>query len=561
MSTRFIKFIPRLPDQIRKHTDPVTALAADVLHALGIAVILWCLLYYAVFLPFFVARRVIGGLLVTALLIGSCVSLRLLYRAARDPAVLASPERFRSRVRGASWVLVGCIWVVVTILVIMDGGIGGRFLLAYVALVVVAGALLGKRVALLGTCLFFGLTLVLAILGQAGISLPRTLPGPPLVAWYVVVLVSSLAAVPLLLAYAAFGEALALARRRASELEGLDRALRESEARLRTIVETAPDAIFILNTSGYAVEVNEAALRDLGYTRAEMIGMHVTDIVAPAFRARATSRFPEMSGPTYYESIHMRKDGTEVPVELNTRKIVFQGEPALLGIARDITERKLTEERLRALHGQLLTAQEQERRRIARDLHDDITQRLAGLAIEIGLLRRHQLPAMTAAHVATLQEQAQQVATDLRDIAHEIHPGILEYVSLGGALDTLCAQVSRQREIAIDCVAEAVPDGIPRDISVTLYRIAQEAVGNAARHAEASSIHVTLTGLAGSTAVERLRLTVVDDGKGFQIENVRGGSGLGLLSIEERVHALKGRFALTSAPGEGTRLEVEVPLV
>lgn len=559
MSSR-LKFIPALPEEIREKADPATALAADVLHALGIAVILWCFFYYSLLIPFFVARKVVAAAFVTALLAATLVSLLLLHRVARDKQALGSPELLRNRVRRASWVLVASSWIVITVLIVLDGGIASRGLLLYVGVLVAAGALLGERVALLGTGLFLGTTLLFAILDQYGIRLPRAIPGPPIAAWYFLAFASGLVAVPLVRVFSAFGEAQTLARRRAEETENLHQALRESEARLRTIVETAPDAIFILNTSGCVMEVNQAASRDLGYTREELAGMHLTKFVSPAFQVRARARFPELGGPMSYESIHVRKDGAEFPVELNTRKILYRGEPALLGIARDITERKLTEERLRALNGQLLAAQEHERSRIARDLHDDITQKLAGLAIEIGLLRRHALPPATAVLVATLQEQAQRVAADLREIAREIHPGILEYVGLGAALESLCAQVSRQREIVIRCSSRHVPEEIPRDISVTLYRIAQEAVGNAVKHADASVITVTLSGAAGSGSARSLLLTVADNGNGFVPDRARGGSGMGLLSIEERVRVVNGSFEICSAPGDGTRLKVEVPM-
>jgi len=226
----------------------------------------------------------------------------------------------------------------------------------------------------------------------------------------------------------------------------------------------------------------------------------------------------------------------------------------------DITEHKRAEERLRSLTGQLLTAQEEERRRIARDLHDDITQRLAGLMIEIGLLRRRQIGAATAAALASLQEQAALLTNDLRGIAHEIHPGVLEHAGLRAALEGFCAQVSRQREVTIRFSSTDVPDGIPQEISVILYRIAQEAVGNAVKHVVASLINLTLTAFADPGGTKRLRLAVTDNGKGFLIKSVPGGSGLGLLSIEERVHLVKGTFAISSAPGEGCRVDVEVPL-
>jgi PAS domain S-box-containing protein len=252
--------------------------------------------------------------------------------------------------------------------------------------------------------------------------------------------------------------------------------------------------------------------------------------------------------------------GEWIPVELNMFLVLFDnGERKPIAralVARDIRERKRSEERLRALTRQLLTAQEEERRRIARDLHDDLTQKLAGTAIELGLLRREH--GAVSERVALLQEQITRVTEDLRGLAHEIHPGILEHAGLSAALEAYCTEVSRQRAIAIRYAAQAVPSGIPRETAVVLYRIAQEAVGNSVKHSNASLVEVALTGVQDAKGT--IKLIVADNGKGFLTEDVRDSPGLGLLSISERVQLVNGRLAIHSRPNEGTRLEVEVPL-
>jgi len=251
-----------------------------------------------------------------------------------------------------------------------------------------------------------------------------------------------------------------------------------------------------------------------------------------------------------------------IPVELNTFLVLFSnGEKKPIAralVARDIRERKRAEERLRALTRQLLTAQEEERRRIARDLHDDVTQKLAGAAIELGLLRQERLAGAVSARVVRLQDQVTQVADELRSLAHEIHPGILEHVGLSAALEAYCSEVSRQRSIAIHYSSQDVPAGIPPETAMVLYRIAQEAVTNAIKHSGASRVDVVLTGIQEANG--RIKLTVADNGKGFLIEEIRNGSGLGLLSVEERVQLVHGTFAIHSRPDEGSRVEVEVPL-
>ena len=149
---------------------------------------------------------------------------------------------------------------------------------------------------------------------------------------------------------------------------------------------------------------------------------------------------------------------------------------------------------------------------------------------------------------------------DLRNIAQAMHPSLLEFAGLSVALEALCRQISLRRKIAILYTAEGLPDRLPDEISITLYRIAQEAVGNAVKHAGASTIHVRLRGGSDLGERHRLCLTVSDNGRGFLVDKIQRSSSLGLLSMEERVHLLKGSFAISSLPGEGSRVMVEVPI-
>jgi PAS domain S-box-containing protein len=291
--------------------------------------VLWCLLvYFPVIVPLFAARR------------GAACLLGLLWLGAPLASLLLLHRR---RICTASWVLLTGWWMVATILVALSGGIHSVGVGLFVPLIVFSGWLFGKRAVLCAAGLFFGMTLALALFEEYGVTLPRYFPGSPLAIWSVFLLASGQLIVSLILVYGAFGAALALARERAVELSKLAAALQESEDRLRTIVEAAPDAILILNSAGRIVEVNDAATRQLGYTRQELLKLGVADFVAEEFRERAKSRFPEMETRAPYESRHLRKDGIEVPVELNTRRIMYAGEPALLAIGRDISERKKAE--------------------------------------------------------------------------------------------------------------------------------------------------------------------------------------------------------------------------
>jgi PAS domain S-box-containing protein len=253
-----------------------------------------------------------------------------------------------------------------------------------------------------------------------------------------------------------------------------------------------------------------------------------------------------------------------IPVEMNSFMVREPGSGRLLAwavVARDIRERKRAEERLHALTGQLMTALGEERRRIARELHDDITQKLAVLGIDLGLVRKDLESAALSERLGLLQEQILTLSEDVRQLAYQFHPSVLQHSGIVAAMDTHCQEVSRQGKIAVDFVVRDVPSALPQDISLTLYRIAQEALRNVVKHSSATSVSVVLACVKETDGNRKLRLSVMDNGRGFLTEDVPKGAGLGLLGIEERVRLVNGRCEITSVPMEGTRVEVEVPLV
>ncbi|HKW10726.1 MAG TPA: MASE1 domain-containing protein [Gemmatimonadaceae bacterium] len=210
---------------------------------------------------------------------------------------------------------------------------------------------------------------------------------------------------------------------------------------------------------------------------------------------------------------------------------------------------------IRNLAGRLLTATEVERARIARDLHDDVSQQLAALGISLSALKRHlpNDPAMRE-EVAALQSQAMRAADDLRALSHELHPAALRHAGLVPAMAELCSQYGRGDSM------RAVLSAKPRDISVSddvalcVYRVTQEALRNAARHSGAHGALVTL-----HTSENALDLQIADDGMGFDENAARRRGGLGLTSIDERVRLVGGTVRVDSSPGHGTRISIRVP--
>jgi signal transduction histidine kinase len=208
-------------------------------------------------------------------------------------------------------------------------------------------------------------------------------------------------------------------------------------------------------------------------------------------------------------------------------------------------------ERVRDLGSRLLNAQERERSRIARELHDDISQQLAVLKIDLKLLSR-----TVQGHVegvaADAVKRAEDIATSVHDLSHRLHPARLRLMGLVEALEGLQSELS-QPDVTVTFTHENVPSPLPPDLTLCLFRIAQEALQNALKYSKARNVSVDVrAGFDGIT------LTIVDDGVGFDVDAM-WGSGLGLISVDERVEAIGGTFEIRSGPGAGTRLEVKVP--
>jgi len=208
------------------------------------------------------------------------------------------------------------------------------------------------------------------------------------------------------------------------------------------------------------------------------------------------------------------------------------------------------------LNGRLIAAQESERYRIARDLHDNLGQKLALLCIDIERLstRRSPLPQEIAASVAQLLERATDIAGDVHCLAHDLHPAKLELLGLAPAIEGLCRDVSRQCHIRIEFQERGVSRRVAPDAALCLFRIAQEALQNVVKHSDGTMAIVRLAGTA-----RNVRLHVADGGKGFDPTS-HTGAGLGLLNIRERARLAGGRAGIRTAIDKGTRIVVTLPV-
>jgi PAS domain S-box-containing protein len=256
----------------------------------------------------------------------------------------------------------------------------------------------------------------------------------------------------------------------------------------------------------------------------------------------------------------VRSDGEERIVHARGELTLDEASgPRIIGVAQDITERKQTEDTLRlreqalgssrqeirSLASRLLTAQEEERRHLARELHDGLNQRLAMLAVDIGMLKKQ----------VRLQRLAMNLSDNVRSISHELHPSALEHLGLPSALEAHCAELSKGIGLQVKVTLRNLPEAIPSDVALCLYRVAQECLHNVARHSGVLEAKVALKGTNAG-----LKLFISDAGVGFDMEKAYKKETLGLISMEERVRLVNGTFSVRSIPEDGTELEVFVPL-
>lgn len=212
---------------------------------------------------------------------------------------------------------------------------------------------------------------------------------------------------------------------------------------------------------------------------------------------------------------------------------------------------------LRALTARLLTTQETEWCRIARELHDDLTQKLAFLAVEAEMLeqRLSESPDSVRDRLHSLQRRAVEISEDVRRLAQRLHPAVLDDLGLEPALRSHCAEFSSLMGIPVKFSCQIPCESLPPEIALCLYRITQEALHNIAKHSQASRAAVTL-----SAAGDAIQLSITDAGLGFNPDEVRAKGGLGMASMEERTRLVNGSIWIESAPNKGTRIRVQVPL-
>jgi signal transduction histidine kinase len=227
-----------------------------------------------------------------------------------------------------------------------------------------------------------------------------------------------------------------------------------------------------------------------------------------------------------------------------------------IGSCIDITEQKVAHEALSNMSRKLIEAHEEVRTWIARELHDDINQRLALTAANLDHLR-HQLPGdplVLRQLLEKLHENVSDIGNDVQALSRRLHSSRLEYLGLAAAASTFCRDVAERQDLEITFHSDKVPKNIPKDVALSLFRVLQEAVQNAIKHSGSRHLGVSVEGAANS-----IELKVQDFGVGFEPEAITAGNGLGLISMKERLKMVQGELAIESQPSRGTLVRAVVP--
>lgn len=336
--------------------------------------------------------------------------------------------------------------------------------------------------------------------------------------------------------------------------------LREHAMNTDALISNLPLGIVIKDQNQLVRFCNPAFERMFLYTQAEIQGKHLDDLIASHDKEEAAllSAAIQRGGVVHTTARRRRKDGSLIDVELYGIK-VFSDDTFIgaFAIYQDISERRKSEEKLDVLRSRLARAQEEERARIARDLHDDAGQRLALLSIGLEQLKQTsmKLRSSLTQQLESLVKAASEITSDVHNVSRRLHPSQVELLGLTAALANFCKDFAARNSMEIEFVHAPLSDKPSQNVALCLFRVAQEAVRNVQKHSGIRKALVQLDEDSGS-----LRLRISDEGVGFDPDSPDFSQGLGLLSMEERLHSLGGELFVHSRPGGGTCIEACIPL-
>jgi PAS domain S-box-containing protein len=344
-----------------------------------------------------------------------------------------------------------------------------------------------------------------------------------------------------------------------------------SESTIRALLDSSLQSVITVNADGKIATVNGHSEKMFGYSQKELIGQPA-DILIPEFaRDRQHGPFATYMAKTESRPRGIglsfegrRRDGSTFPVDIALSGIETTTGKLTVVFVTDITQRRQLEKaeqthaaQVQALAARLLSAQEEERRRVSRELHDQICQQLAALAIDISAFAASPTPPPGDRErvLKELQARVVKASEATRHIAYQLHPSVLDDLGLVTSLRALCKQFSDREGVAVQFHHSELPSAIAREVASCLYRVAQESLQNIATHSGAKKVSVTISQKKGGVV-----LSIVDDGTGFDPDLAAGSGGLGLVGMEERARLVNGNLTIAAQPGRGTKVTLKVPM-
>ena len=342
-----------------------------------------------------------------------------------------------------------------------------------------------------------------------------------------------------------------------SERKRAEEAIRDSEERLRLASQLGGMFAYSWDSATDLIERSGESEQILGVKAEEAAtGAAISAMVHPDDKKRLEAALANLTveNPTIRITYRIvRPDGKVKWLERNSRAY-FDGNGTLtrmVGMILDVTEHKLAEQNLAIMPRKLIEAQEQERSRIGRELHDDINQRLAMLAVELNHLQDN--PTEVGSRLQELRNQTAELSNDVQALSHELHSSKLEYLGVVKGIRSWCKEFGERHKMEVDFRTD-VSHPIPSDIGLTLFRVLQEALHNASKYSGEKRVEVELTEHSNE-----VHLIIRDSGKGFDVAAAKQGRGLGLTSIEERVRLVNGTITIDSKPMVGTTIRARIP--
>jgi PAS domain S-box-containing protein len=343
-----------------------------------------------------------------------------------------------------------------------------------------------------------------------------------------------------------------------TERKRTEQAVRESEETFRSVFRDAGVGMVIVSLEGQFLAANKAFCDCLGYKEEELLEKTVESVTLPedwpAFSKKLREALIEGHGFQWFEKRCLHKSGRIIYTQSSASLIQSrQGLPKyFVAEVLDVTNRKQAEQALAEMTRKLIKAGEQERTRIGRELHDDISQRLAMLALELEQLQQN--PSEAQSRLPELRKRTIEISSDVQALSHDLHSSRLEYLGVVAGIKGWCKEFGERHAVGTS-FSNDVPGALPLEIGLPLFRVVQEALHNAVKHSGVKHIEVRLW-----EELSGVHLTIADNGVGFDVETAMLGPGLGLTSMRERVRLVNGTIVIDSEPNRGTTIHVRVPL-